>query len=80
MEHLSWARSTQSRTRCTSASPATQMVGRSTISVIRIGLSSSGMRASASSVYEMRFADGRVAEIVQITDTARWAEALAPEP
>lgn len=35
-----------------------------------------GRPLSAAFAHVLRFADGRVSEIVQITDTARWREAL----
>ncbi|MGH3210415.1 MAG: nuclear transport factor 2 family protein [Trebonia sp.] len=38
----------------------------------------SGRPLSAAFAHVPRFADGRVCEIVQITDTARWHEALEP--
>jgi uncharacterized protein len=37
----------------------------------------SGRRFSAAFAHVFRIADGRIAELRQITDTARWAEALA---
>jgi ketosteroid isomerase-like protein len=36
-----------------------------------------GRPLSAAFAHVLRFADGRVSEIVQITDTARWNDALA---
>jgi ketosteroid isomerase-like protein len=37
-----------------------------------------GRALDAAFVHVLRFADGRVSEIVQITDTARWHEGLRP--
>jgi ketosteroid isomerase-like protein len=37
-----------------------------------------GRPLSAAFAHVLRFAGGRVSEIVQITDTARWHDALAP--
>lgn len=39
-----------------------------------------GRRLSAAFAHVLRFADGRVSELVQITDTARWHAALMPLP
>ena len=36
-----------------------------------------GSPLSAAFAHVLRFADGRVCELVQITDTARWRDALA---
>lgn len=38
---------------------------------------STGRPLSAAFAHILRFADGRVSELAQITDTARWHEALA---
>jgi 2-(1,2-epoxy-1,2-dihydrophenyl)acetyl-CoA isomerase len=37
----------------------------------------SGRPLSAAFVHVMRFADGRLTELVQITDTGRWRDAFA---
>lgn len=37
-----------------------------------------GRALDAAFAHVLRFADGRVSELVQITDTARWHEALRP--
>lgn len=37
----------------------------------------SGHPLSAAFVHIMRFADGRITELVQVTDTGRWRDALA---
>jgi ketosteroid isomerase-like protein len=37
-----------------------------------------GRRLDAAFAHVLRFEDGRVSELVQITDTARWHEALRP--
>jgi ketosteroid isomerase-like protein len=37
-----------------------------------------GRPLSAAFAHMLRFAGGRVSELVQITDTARWRDALAP--
>jgi len=39
-----------------------------------------GRQISAAFAHVLRFADGRVSELVQITDTARWHAALTPTP
>lgn len=38
---------------------------------------STGRHLSAAFAHILRFADGRVSELVQVTDTARWLDALA---
>lgn len=38
----------------------------------------SGLAHEASFAHVLRFREGRVAELVQITDTSRWHEALGP--
>jgi 2-(1,2-epoxy-1,2-dihydrophenyl)acetyl-CoA isomerase len=40
----------------------------------------SGGKLDARFVHLLRFAEGRVAALDQLTDSARWTEALAPEP
>jgi ketosteroid isomerase-like protein len=39
---------------------------------------STGRTLSAAFAHILRIADGRVSELTQITDTARWRDALAP--
>ena len=38
----------------------------------------SGRTLSAAFAHVLRFADGRITELVQITDTGRWRDALTP--